>query len=65
MGVIGSRLGPEEGASDFRPGDCFGVEGEDETATKLKHTPINGSKLAFSYSVLNSKTQYCIFFSLL
>lgn len=34
MGVIGSRVGPEEGASDFRLGDCFGVEGEDDTATK-------------------------------
>lgn len=39
MGVIGSRVEPEEGASDFRPGDCFGVEGEDETATKYNiHT---------------------------
>lgn len=34
LGVIGSRVGPEEGASDFRLGDCFGVEGEDDTATK-------------------------------
>lgn len=39
MGVIGSRVGPEEGASDFRPGDCFGVEGEDETATKYNIHP--------------------------
>lgn len=35
MGVIGSRVEPEEGASDFRPGDCFGVEGEDETAERV------------------------------
>lgn len=39
MGVIGSSVEPEEGASDFRPGDCFGVEGEDETATKYNIHP--------------------------
>lgn len=34
MGVIDFRVGLEEGVSDFRFGDCFGVEGEDEIVIK-------------------------------
>lgn len=33
MGVTGSN--PEGVASDFKLGDCFGVEGDDETAVRV------------------------------